>query len=208
MATAKLKDPKGGDKGTVELPSELFDAKINRHVMWQAVRNFLNNQRQGTAKVKTRSEVSGGGAKPWRQKGTGRARAGSTRTNIWVGGGRVHGPQPRSHRYELPKKVRRLALRSALTVRAKDDLVTVLTETGVAEGRTKEMTAMLAALGLAEAKCLLVTDAQDDMTVRAGRNIRRLNTTSASQMNCYEVLWADHVVITSAALERLKEVNG
>ena len=208
MATAKLKDPKGGDKGTVELPSEFFDAKIHRHVMWQAVRNFLSNQRQGTAKVKTRSQVRGGGAKPWRQKGTGRARAGTTRSNIWVGGGRVHGPEPRSHRYELPKKVRRIALRSALTVRAKDENVTILTESGVSEGRTREVADLLKALGLAESKCLLVTESNDEMTVRAGRNMRRLNTTSAAQMNCYEVLWADHVVITSAALDSLKEVQG
>lgn len=207
MASAKLRDPQGGDKGTVDLPSDWFDTKIHRHVMWQAVRNYLSNQRQGTVSVKTRSMVSGGGAKPWRQKGTGRARAGTTRTNIWRGGGRAHGPEPRSHRYELPKKVRRMALRSALTVRAKDENVTVLTDAGVSEGRTREVAQLLKALGLAGAKCLLVTDATDTLTVRAGRNLRLVNTTSASQLNCYEVLWADHLLITNSALAAMKEAT-
>jgi large subunit ribosomal protein L4 len=207
MATAQLKSPAGADQGTVELPETIFEAKINRHIMWESVVNHLANQRQGTVKVKTRSQVSGGGVKPWRQKGTGRARAGSSRTNIWVGGGRVHGPEPRDHYYKLPQKIRAAALRSALTVRAKDGNVTVLTESGVSEGRTKEVVAMLKSLGLDQGKCLLVVDGADPKVILAGRNLRAFDTSNAHQLNTYEVLWADHVLITQPALDALKEAR-
>ncbi len=208
MASAQLKDPSGAAKGTVDLPAEIFDAKINRHIMWLSVVNFLNNQRQGTVKVKTRSEVSGGGAKPWRQKGTGRARAGSSRTNVWVGGGRVHGPEPRDHYNKLPKGMRRAALKSALTVRAKDEQVTILTGSGVEEGKTREVANMIKSLGLEGSKCLLVVDDNDPKVILAGRNLRKFDTSSAEQVNTYEILWADHVLITEPALQKLKEVRG
>ena len=208
MASAQLRDPSGAEKGTIELPAEIFEAKINRHVMWLSVVNYQNNQRQGTVKVKTRAEVSGGGPKPWRQKGTGRARAGTTRSNIWVKGGRAHGPQPRDHYIKLPKGVRAAALRSALTVRAKDGAVTVLTGSGVQEGKTREVLQMLKALGLEGTKCLLVLPVGEDRAVAAGRNLDRFGTSSAEQINTYEVLWADHVLITEDALTRLKEVRG
>lgn len=208
MATAQLRDPKGADKGTVELPAEIFEAKISRHVMWLSVVNYQNNQRQGTVKVKTRSEVSGGGPKPWRQKGTGRARAGTTRSNVWVKGGRAHGPEPRDHYVKLPKGVRRAALRSALTVRAKDGKVTVLTGTGVQEGKTREVAQLLASLGLSDSRCLLVLPGADPQVVNAARNVKRLGTSSAEQINTYEVLWADHILITEDALAKLKEVRG
>lgn len=208
MASAKLRDPSGADKGTIDLPAEIFEAKINRHVMWLSVVNYQNNQRQGTVKTKTRAEVSGGGPKPWRQKGTGRARAGTTRSNVWVKGGRAHGPLPRDHYNKLPKGIRAAALRSALTVRAKDGAVTVLTGSGVEEGKTREVVRMLKALGLDGAKCLLVVPAGDDRVVLAGRNLQRFDTSSAEQINTYEVLWADHVLITQEALGRLKEVRG
>ncbi|MCA9757480.1 MAG: 50S ribosomal protein L4 [Candidatus Eisenbacteria bacterium] len=208
MASAQLRDPSGADKGTVELPAEIFEAKINRHVMWLSVVNYQNNQRQGTVKVKTRSEVSGGGPKPWRQKGTGRARAGTTRSNVWVKGGRAHGPMPRDHYNKLPKGMRAAALRSALTVRAKDGAVTVLTASGVQDGKTREVVTMLKALGLSDSKCLLVVPSGDNNVVLAGRNLRGFDTSSAEQINTYEVLWADHVLITEDALAKLKEVRG
>ena len=208
MASAQLRDPSGADKGTVELPAEIFEAKINRHVMWLSVVNYQNNQRQGTVKVKTRSEVSGGGPKPWRQKGTGRARAGTTRSNVWVKGGRAHGPMPRDHYSKLPKGMRAAALRSALTVRAKDGAVTVLTASGVQDGKTREVVTMLKALGLSDSKCLLVVPSGDNSVVLAGRNLRGFDTSSAEQINTYEVLWADHVLITEDALAKLKEVRG
>lgn len=207
MATAQLKDPSGADKGTVDLPAEIFESKINRHVMWQAVVNYQQNQRQGTVETKTRETVSGGGVKPWRQKGTGRARSGSTRTVVWAGGPPTKGPHPRDWYARLPKKVRSLALKSALTVRAKDGKVTVLTGSGISEGRAKEVSQVLRSLGLDDQKCLLVLEGHDPMAIRAGRNVARFNTTNAQQINAYEVLWADHVLVTQKAIDALVEVR-
>jgi large subunit ribosomal protein L4 len=207
MATAQLKDPTGADKGTVDLPAEIFESKINRHVMWQAVVNYQQNQRQGTVETKTRATVSGGGVKPWRQKGTGRARSGSTRTVVWAGGPPTKGPHPRDWYVRLPKKVRSLALKSALTVRAKDGKVTVLTGSGITDGRSKEVAQVLRSLGLDDQKCLLVLEGHDPKVIQAGRNVARFNTTNAQQINAYEVLWADHVLVTQAAIDALVEVR-
>ncbi len=161
MPTAILRDPQGGEKGKVELPSSIFDSKINRHVMWEVVKTYLTNQRQGTSQVKTRGMVSGGGRKPWRQKGTGRARSGTNRSNIWVGGARAFGPSPRDYHRDLPKKVRKLALRSALSVRAREGQITVLTDPGVTEGKTREIYGLLRSMDLAGTKTLLVLDSND-----------------------------------------------
>lgn len=207
MATAQLKEPSGAAKGTVELPAEIFDAKIHRHAMWQAVVGYLQNQRQGTVKTKVRSEVRGGGLKPWRQKGTGRARSGSIRSSVWVGGARTKGPRPRNWAVSVPKKVRSLALRSAFSVRARDGQITVLTEAGVKEGRTRELANLIKAMGLGEQKCLIVLEGYDPIAVQAGRNMPRLNLTNAAEVNTYDVLWADHVLVTNAALTTLKETR-
>jgi large subunit ribosomal protein L4 len=205
MPTTTLRDHQGAEVGSVELPARLFEAKIHRHVMWQVVTAFLSNQRQGTSQVKTRSMVSGGGRKPFRQKGTGRARQGSSRANIYVGGGRAFGPTPRDYHVDLPKKTRRLALRSALSVRAKEGKVIVLAGTGVNEGRTREVVALLKGLGVDAAKCLLVLPGNDPLVLRAARNLPKLRTSSAGQLNTYEVLHAEHVLITREALDALKE---
>lgn len=207
MATAQLKEPTGADKGTVELPAEIFDAKIHRHAMWQAVVVYLQNQRQGTVKTKVRKEVSGGGLKPWRQKGTGRARSGSIRSSIWVGGARTKGPLPRDWTTSVPKKLKGVALRSAFSVRARDGQITVLTEAGVKEGRTKELATLVKNMGLADRKCLLVLEGYDAKALQAGRNLERLSLTNAAEVNTYDVLWADHVLITNAALTTLKETR-
>jgi large subunit ribosomal protein L4 len=208
MPTANLREPSGGEKGTVELPPALFDAKINRHAMWQAVTTFLTNQRQGTSAVKTRGMVSGGGKKPFRQKGTGRARQGTSRSNIMVGGARAFGPMPRDYHIDLPKGARRQALKSALTVRAREGQVTVLTETGVHEGRTREVRELVQKLNLVGRKCLLILESNDPVVVRAARNLPLVSTTSAAQVNTYEVMHADHLLITSQALTALKEARG
>jgi large subunit ribosomal protein L4 len=207
MTTAILRDSQGAEQGATELPAELFDGKINRHVMWQVVTTYLNNQRQGTSQVKTRGMVSGGGKKPFRQKGTGRARQGTSRSPVMVGGARAFGPTPRDYHVDLPKKTRRLALRSALTTKAKDGLVTVLSETGVREGKTREVATLLQKLNLGDKRCLLILEANDPLVVRAARNLVRVQTTSAAQVHTYDVLHADHIVITSQALEALKEVR-
>lgn len=207
MPTASLRDAQGAEKGTVDLPAELFDAKIHRHIMWQVVTTYLTNQRQGTSQVKTRGMVSGGGRKPWRQKGTGRARAGTNRSNIWVGGARAFGPTPRDYHIDLPKKTRRMALRSALTAKAKDGQVTILTETGVSEGKTREVLGLLRKLDLAGRKCLLIIEGNDPKVIRAARNLPLVETSSASQVHTYEVLRADHVLITNEAVSALKETR-
>jgi large subunit ribosomal protein L4 len=205
MPTTTLRDHQGAEVGSVELPPQLFEAKIHRHAMWQVVTAYLTNQRQGTSQVKTRGMVSGGGKKPFRQKGTGRARQGTSRANIYVGGGRAFGPIPRDYHVEIPKKTRRLALRSALSVRAKEGKVVVLASTGVSEGRTREIAALLKRLGLEASKCLLVLPGNEPLVVRAARNLPRLRTSSAGQLNTYEVLHAEHVLVTREALEALKE---
>ncbi len=203
MSTTTVRDHRGAEVGSVELPPQIFSAKIHRHVMWQVVTAFLNNQRQGTSQVKTRGLVSGGGKKPFRQKGTGRARQGTSRANLYVGGGRAFGPIPRDYHVELPKKTRRLALRSALSVRAKEGKVVVLADTGVSEGRTREVAALLRGLNLEAAKCLLVLPGNDPLTLRAARNLPKVRTSSAGQLNAYEVLHAEHVLITREALDAL-----
>lgn len=205
MPTTTLRDHQGADVGSVELPPQLFEAKIHRHVMWQVVTAFLTNQRQGTSQVKTRGMVSGGGRKPFRQKGTGRARQGTSRANLYVGGGRAFGPTPRDYHIDLPKKTRRLALRSALSVRAKEGKVIILASTGINEGRTREVVALLKRLNLEASKCLLVLPGNDPLAVRAARNLPKLRTSSAGQLNTYEVLHAEHVLVTREALDALKE---
>ncbi len=204
MATTTLRDPQGAEKGTVELPASHFEAKIHRHAMWQVVTAYLANQRQGTSQVKTRGMVSGGGKKPFRQKGTGRARQGTSRAAHYVGGARAFGPSPRDYRIDIPKKTRRLALRSALTVRAKEGKVTVVTDAGVTEGRTREVFGMLQRLEIAGRKCLIVIDSNDPRVVRAARNIPGVWTSSTGQLNTYEVLRAEHIVITRQALDSLQ----
>jgi large subunit ribosomal protein L4 len=191
--------------GAFALPEPLFDGTVNEPVLHQTVKAYLNNQRQGTSQVKTRGMVSGGGKKPFRQKGTGRARQGTSRANIHVGGGRAFGPVPRDYRVDIPKKTRRLALRSALSVRAKEGKVIVLSSTGVAEGRTREVAALLKRLGVEASKCLLVLPGNEELIVRAARNLPRLRTSSAGQLNTYEVLHAEHVLVTREALDALKE---
>ena len=150
MATAKLYAPTGEEKGTVELPDWAFAQPIHRHAMWEVVRNYLANIRLGTVSTKTRSFVSGGGKKPFAQKKTGRARAGTTRSPIWVGGGRAHGPQPRSYSFEVPKKVRRLALRSALSMKARQEHVAVLSDLPLQDAKTREVYSVLRNLGIGE----------------------------------------------------------
>jgi large subunit ribosomal protein L4 len=205
MATTTLRNPQGADQGKVELPAPIFEAKIHRHAMWQVVTAYLNNQRQGTSQVKTRGMVSGGGKKPFRQKGTGRARQGTSRAAQYVGGARAFGPTPRDYHVDIPKKTRRLALRSALSVRAKEGKVTVLTDLGVSEGKTREVFGLLQRLSLAETKCLLVLEGNDPKVVRAARNLPRVWTSGAYQLNTYEVLRADHILITRAALDVLQQ---
>ena len=190
-----------GVKGKpVSLPSDLFDGTVNMPVMHQAVKAYLANQRQGTASTKTRGFVVGGNQKPWKQKGTGRARQGSTRSPHFVGGGTVFGPRPRSYRETVPKKVRALARKSALNARATEGSVYVVDAFSYEKPRTKDMIALLQALGIADRKVLILTDGAKHEVYMSARNIGNAHVLPYSDVSTYHVLWSDVVVIESGAL--------
>ena len=203
---AKLYALDGSEKGTTALPDELFAQPVHEHLIWLAVKRHLGNQRQGTAKVKTRGEVSGGGRKPFKQKGTGRARQGSNTSPLMPGGGRAFGPKPRDYRTEMPKKQRRAALVSALSLRATDNVVSVLEALTADSPKTSVVASMLKKMGLYEKRTLLVVGQQSEAVWKSVRNIKNLNTTLAHQLNTYDLVNCDAVVLTQDGLERVKEV--
>jgi large subunit ribosomal protein L4 len=197
-----VKDLQGGEVGTVDLPEAWFGGDVNVAVMHQVVTAQLAAARQGTHKTKTRGEVRGGGAKPYRQKGTGRARQGSIRAPQWVGGGVAHGRTPKDWAVRVNKKVKRAALRSALSDRANLDAVTVVRDLAFATPRTKDAVAALAALGLGEVKRVLIVLADlDQPTLRSFRNLPTVHTLTVDQLNTYDVLKSDVVVFDEAALD-------
>ncbi|MBZ0268413.1 50S ribosomal protein L4 [bacterium] len=206
MATASTYSAGGEKTGTMELPEGLFGVAPNPHVVWEAVVNFQANQRQGTVKTKTRGQVSRSNSKPWRQKGTGRARAGTWRSPLWVGGGTTFGPQPRDYTYKLPKKVRRLALRSALTDRAAEGRVIIIDEFAPAEIKTKPVQEMLNRMDLDASKVLLLVKELDEKTALSTRNIPNLIALPAREANTYTVVAAEWIVVTKDALAVLEEV--
>ncbi|HEX2120884.1 MAG TPA: 50S ribosomal protein L4 [Thermoanaerobaculia bacterium] len=195
--TAKVIDATGNTTGSRDLPDELFGGEVNVPLMHQAVTAQLAAARSGTAKTKTRSEVRGGGKKPWRQKGTGRARHGSTRSPIWVGGGTVFGPKPRDYSVRLPKKMRRAALRSALASKAGEGRVWILD--GFTEAKTKAAAAAVKGAGI-EGRMLVVLDADAESSTvvdRAFRNLDKAAFSLGTSLGTYDVLVADHVIFTS-----------
>jgi large subunit ribosomal protein L4 len=202
-----VKSPTGAAKGSVDAPDALFGIEPNAAVMHQVVTAQLAAARAGTHSTKTRAEVAGGGAKPWRQKGTGRARHGSIRAPQWRGGGIAHGPKPRSYRQRTPKKMIRLALCSALSDRASDGKVLVVDEWGITEPRTKDAVAVLAALGLREAserdaRLLLVVDNTEEAVWKSFRNLGdRVRLVLPRELNAYDVLVSDWVVFSGSTLE-------
>jgi large subunit ribosomal protein L4 len=202
---AKLFGSDGSEKGSAALPDELFAQQVNEHLLWMAVKRHLGNQRQGTAKVKGRGEVSGGGRKPWRQKGTGRARSGSNTSPLWPGGGRAFGPEPRDHRTDLPKQQRRAALTSALSLRAGENAVTVIEPFRMTEPKTREVAGLLTKLGIQDKKTLLILEKPDDAVVKSCRNVRNLRTTLAHQVNAYDLMHCEALLVTPGGLERMKE---
>ncbi len=206
MASAKAYAADGTAKGSVELPASLFDQQVNEHLLYQAVRTFLTNQRQGTAKVKSRVEVSGGGRKPWKQKGTGRARSGTNTSPIWVGGGRAHGPENHPYHVGLPKKQRRLALASALSLKAREAKVAVLDDLALDAPKSKTVATLLGKMGLGAEKTLIVFGAHDENLQKSCRNLRRLSTQIAHQVNTYGLLDCETVVFTQSGLKKLTEV--
>jgi large subunit ribosomal protein L4 len=187
-------------KGAFELPEDLFDGTVHEPVLHQAVKTYLNNQRQGTAKTKTRSYVSGGNQKPWKQKGTGRARQGSTRAPHWRGGGIVFGPIPRDYRSDIPKKVRQLARHSALNARAREGSLLVVENMTFEAPRTRQLTGLLEKMGLDGKKVLVLSHGLNRNLYLSGRNLPTAQVMTFSDASAYDVLWADAVVVEQGAL--------
>jgi large subunit ribosomal protein L4 len=204
MSAAAMKVPSYAVDGTkgkdVTLNTDVFGAEPNAHLVYHAVRAHLANRRQGTAKTKERSDVRGGGKKPWRQKGRGTARAGSTRSPLWVGGGTIFGPRPRSYRTDLPAKMRQLARRSAYAMKARDDQVMVIEDFTLEEAKTRGMAAILKALALEGTKTLLLVGAYDRTLWLAGRNIPALRVLEAAKASTYDVLDNQMLLIQKSAL--------
>jgi len=205
MPNVKVMDMTGKEVGEIALSDVIFGAEVNGPVLHAAVRAYLMNQRQGTQSTLTRSEVSGGGKKPWRQKGTGRARQGSTRSPQWTHGGIALGPKPRDYHVDLNKKVKRIALFSALSAKVAAGNLIVVDEIKTAEYKTKTMAAMLGAFG-ATRKALVVMPEVDAMVVKSCANIAGVKTTVYNTLNVYDILNADKLVISRAAVEKLEEV--
>jgi len=190
---------KGAARDSVALPSDLFDGTINMPVMHQAVKAYLANKRQGNASTKTRGLVIGGNQKPWKQKGTGRARQGSTRAPQWVGGGTVFGPTPRSYAQYVPRKVRALARKSAFNARARENAVIVIDSFEFDTPKTSQLLSLLGSLGIADRKVLILTDGVKSNVYMSGRNLPRTHVLPYSDVSTYHLLWSDVVLVEASA---------
>ncbi|MBN2355199.1 50S ribosomal protein L4 [candidate division KSB1 bacterium] len=188
----------------LKLSKSVFGIEPNEHVMYMAVKTQRTNMRQGTAATKTRSLVAGGGKKPWKQKGRGTARAGSTRSPIWRGGGIIHGPQPIHYEHQLPRKVKRLARRSALSARMKDEAIKVLEDFKVEEAKTREIAGFMKNFGLSETKTLLLVPEYDANMVQASRNIANLNVQIATDASTHDLLNCSALLIMESAVKKLE----
>lgn len=205
MANVSVYNIEGNEVGTLELNDAVFGVEVNEHLVHLAVVAQLANKRQGTQKAKTRSEVSGGGRKPWRQKGTGHARQGSIRAPQWVHGGVALGPKPRDYRYALTKKTRRVAMKSALSTKVLDQNMIVLNSLKVEEFKTKTIVAMLKALNV-EGKALLVTAEADQKVVKSAANIAGVKTAAVNTLNVYDILNYDKFIVAEDAVAKIEEV--
>jgi large subunit ribosomal protein L4 len=205
MPKVALLNQTGSSVGEIELNDSVFGIEPNQHVLFDAVIMQRASLRQGTHKVKNRSEVAGGGRKPWRQKGTGRARQGSIRSPQWRGGGVVFGPTPRSYSYKLPKKVRRLAIKSALSSKVIDNNIVVLEDLAFNAPKTKEMTAVLKGLSV-EKKALIVTADINENVALSARNIPGVTVVTANGVNVLDVLNHEKLIMTKAAVQKVEEV--
>ena len=205
MPSIAVVDMEGKKVGTVDLSDSVFGIEPNAAVMHQVVLSYLAAQRQGTQSALTRAEVSGGGKKPWRQKGTGRARQGSTRAPQWTHGGIVFAPKPRDYRFTVNKKERRLALKSALSVKAADSDLIVVDSIKTDEYKTKKIVAMLGAVG-ADKKALIVLPEVDDMVIKSANNIPGVKTAQVNTINVYDILNADKLIIAKEAVSKIEEV--
>lgn len=205
MTDIQVYNTAGAVTGTMSIDPAIFDKTIRRALLKEALIAHLASQRQGTHKTKKRGEVAGGGKKPWRQKGTGRARQGSTRAPHWAHGGVSFGPKPRSYDYQLPKKVRHASLRSALSVKAADGSLVVLESFAVAGIKTKTVAEFLKSFKAYGQKVLVVVEAMDEKAKLSCRNIEGLELALATSLHPYELLWAEKVFVTQAAVKKIEE---
>uniref|UniRef100_A0A7C4TPE8 Large ribosomal subunit protein uL4 n=1 Tax=candidate division WWE3 bacterium TaxID=2053526 RepID=A0A7C4TPE8_UNCKA len=197
-------DKNGKSTGKLSLDKDVFGVIPNTQVVSQYIRVFLSNQRQGTSKVKTRGEVSGGGKKPWKQKHTGRARQGSTRSPQWRHGGIAHGPTPKEWLLKLPKKMKRLAIVSILSSKFSKNSINILNEIKISKPKTKDITEVLSNLK-ARGKVLLVTASKNDALIQSSRNIKKLKVSLAENLNGYELMNANKIVFLKDAIEKIQE---
>ena len=205
MPKVALYNIEGKEIGEIELKDEIFAVKVSSAALHMTVKNFLANQRQGTQSTKTRSEVSGGGKKPWKQKGTGRARQGSIRSPQWKGGGVALGPKPRDYSYSLNKKTKRLALKSALSSKVANNEIMVIDSLGMSEIKTKSFVKILDNLNISK-KAFFVTGVKEDNLVASANNVKGIKTAVVSTMNTYDVLNHNMLVIEKSAINKLEEV--
>ncbi|MEA4973518.1 50S ribosomal protein L4 [bioreactor metagenome] len=204
MSDIKVYNMSGAEVGTMELSDAVFGVEINEHVMHLAVIQYLANQRQGTQSAKTRAEVRGGGRKPFKQKGTGRARQGSIRSPQWKGGGVVFAPKPRDYSFKLNKKVKKLALQSALTVKATENKIIVLENLDLEGIKTKEMVKVLDSIKAG--KALIVMEGSNTNAILSSRNIPEVKTASVNTINTYDILKYNTLVVTKEAVAKIEEV--
>lgn len=207
MPTVKVRNLKNEEIGEVELSDAVFDVPLNEALIHAAVRNFMANARQGTSATKTRGDVSGAGRKLWKQKGTGRARIASLRSPLWKGGGNVHGPQPRDWSYNMPKKMRQGALRSALSERVREGRVVLVDGWALDKPKTKEFLASLKQLGL-EGKTLIVDSFDNENLLLSTRNVQSAKVVNSFALNIYDLLYHEKLVISEAAVKELEQLLG
>ena len=207
MPTVKVRNIKNEEIGELELSEVVFGAPLNEGLIHAAVRNFMANARQGTSATKTRGDVSGAGRKLWKQKGTGRARIASLRSPLWKGGGNVHGPQPRDWSYNMPKKMRQGALRSALSERVREGNVSVIDSWSFDKPKTKDFAQSLGSLGLA-GKTLIVDSLDNENLMLSARNLRHAKVVNSFGLNIYDLLYHDHLVLSRSAAEELEQLLG
>ncbi|MCB1022786.1 MAG: 50S ribosomal protein L4 [Acidobacteria bacterium] len=210
MPAVKVRNLKNKEIGDITLSDSVFGVELNESLIHSAVRNYLANARQGTAKAKTRGDVRGGGKKPWKQKGTGRARVHSIRSPLWRGGGRVHGPLPKDWSYNLPKKMRRGALRSALSERLREGNIIVIDEITLQDPKTKEFVGIMHALeltdGKKQTKTLIVDSLDNGNLIRASRNIKNTKVVNSYGVNIYDLIYHEKLVLSKTAVEELNHL--
>ncbi len=204
----RVYNQEGQEVGSIDLKPEVFEVEPNEAVVHQYVVNYLARQRAGNASTKTRREVHGGGRKPWRQKGTGRARAGTIRSPLWRGGGTVFGPKPRKYGSTMPKRMKRLALVSLFSDKARTERIKVLDHIELDEIKTKVVVGLLSRLDLTHKKCLLLDEGKNDNLVLSCRNLQKVKYSRAALANGYDIINADWLVFTKAGLEKVQEVFG